>query len=275
VDYQDDIQATIVAVGAEYKRMAAWFRTFPDADWKKPTFCPEWSAAEVVGHLAFGAEFYASVVRNGRAGDLGVPFGAKDREAYKRLRDGKPKEIAALSPGALVDHFESRTAEVHALFVSLDPGDWEKPAWHRRGSFPIRRFIFTRLIELVLHEWDIRNDPGAPIEAASLTVAAGNLQQHFPMSYEMHPVEGLAGIFSFALTDEGRAWAMRVGEGEAEDLGPGDHAADVSFSATASDMMLWMSGRAPAEESEKAGRFRIEGDAAKARAIMPKLSLAL
>jgi len=275
LDYREDIQATIEAVGTEYKRLAAWFRTFPEEDWKRPTRCPEWSAAEVVGHLAFGADFFASVVRNGLNGDLGLPFGAKNREEFMKLREGKAKEIAALAPEALVDRFEGQTGEVHALFASLSPEDYEKPAWHRRTIFPIRRFIFARLNEFILHEWDIRDDPGAPLVQASLPVAAANLRQHCPLFYEIDPVEDLLGTFGFVLTDTGAAWAMRVAGGMTDDLGPGVHLADATFSATASDMMLLMSGRAPLEEREKEGRLRIEGDEAKARAIMPKLFVAL
>ncbi len=269
--YDEDLKATVAAIGREYQRLAAWLRTFRPADWEKPTFCPDWDAAQVVGHLAFGAEFFASSVGNGLRGDLGLPFGARDREAFMKIREEKAREIAALPPAALVERFERMTAEVHALFASLKPADYERPAWHRRGIFPVRRFILSRLNELLLHEWDIRNRPEAPLEGESVALAAGNLRQQFQLFCEMDPPGGLSGTFGFALTDAGRRWAMRVGDGRAEDLGPGGHPADVVFSASAGDMLLLATGRADVERRKREGRLRVEGDADRARAIMPKL----
>ena len=101
-------------------------------------------------------------------------------------------------------------------------------------------------------------------------LAAGNLRQHLQLFYEMDPVPGLKGTFAFRLTD-GKRWAMRVEDKKAVDLGPGDHKADVTFSATSSDMLLLVTGRGPVEQRRKEGRFAVEGDAAKAQAILPKL----
>ncbi|MEK6712249.1 MAG: maleylpyruvate isomerase family mycothiol-dependent enzyme [Nitrospinota bacterium] len=269
--YTQDLQATIEAIGREYPRIAAWFRTFSGADWERPTFCPGWSAAKAAGHLAFGAEFFAEAITNGLKGYVGLPYGAGSREEFMQIRDAKAEEIGRLSGAALVDRFESNMAAVLGLFQSLRPEDYERPAWHRRSVFPIRRFIFSRLNELLLHEWDIRNRPEAPLDPPSVAVAGANLRQHFQLFYEMDPVAGLAGTFGFALTDTGHRWAMRVSDKKAEDLGLGQHRADVTFSATAGDMVLLSSGRGSLDQRQREGRFRAEGDAAKAGAIMPKL----
>ncbi|MBI3024750.1 MAG: maleylpyruvate isomerase family mycothiol-dependent enzyme [Candidatus Tectomicrobia bacterium] len=225
--YTQDLQATIEAIGREYPRIAAWFRAFSGADWARPTFCPGWSAAKAAGHLAFGAEFFAEAITNGLKGYVGLPYGAGSWEEFMRIRDAKAEEIGRLSGAALVDRFESNMAAVVKLFRSLAPEDYERPAWHRRAVFPIRRFIFSRLNELLLHEWDIRNQPGAPLAQDAVPVAAWNR--------------------------------------------PGDHGADAAFSASAGDMLLLTSGRADVERCKREGRFRVEGDAAKASALMPKL----
>jgi uncharacterized protein (TIGR03083 family) len=271
LDYALDLRATIEAIGREYPRIAAWFRAFSGADWARPTFCPGWSAAKAAGHLAFGAEFFAEAITNGLKGYVGLPYGAKTREEFMRIRDAKAEEIGRLSGGALVDRFESNTAAVLGLFRSLKPGDYGRPAWHRRTVFPIRRFIFSRLNELLLHEWEIRNEPEAPLAQDAVPVAAWNLRQHCPLFLGMDPVEGLAGTFAFHLTDTGKRWAMRVEDKKAVDLGPGDHQADAAFSATAGDMLLLTSGRLDVERCKREGRFRVEGDQARASALMPKL----
>lgn len=269
--YTQDLQATIAAIGREYPRIAAWFRAFSAGDWARPTFCPGWSAAKAAGHLAFGAEFFAEAITNGLKGYVGLPYGAGSREEFMKIRDAKAEEIGRLSGAALVDRFESNMAAVLGLFQSLKPEDYERPAWHRRSVFPIRRFIFSRLNELLLHEWDIRNQPEAPLAQDAVPAAAWNLRQHCPLFFEMDPVEGLSGTFAFHLTDTGKKWAMRVRGGKAEDLGPGGHKADAAFSASAGDMLLLTSGRGDVERCKREGRFKVEGDAAKASALMPKL----
>ena len=270
MDYVPELKATVAAIGREYKRLAAWFRAFPEADWKKPTCCTEWNAAKVVGHLAMGGAFFASSVRNGIRGLDALPLGAKDQPDFMRIREEMAQEIADLSPAALVDRFELNTGDAYGLFTTLKSEDFDKPIWHRRGTFPLRRLVISRLNELLLHEWDIWNEPGRPMTQRDVPLAAGNLRQHLQLFYELSPVPGLAGTFAFRLTD-GKRWAMRVEDKKAVDLGPGDHKADVTFSATSGGMMLLYSGRAPLGRWRKDGRFQVEGDAAKAQAILPKL----
>ncbi|OGL68842.1 MAG: hypothetical protein A3J27_15260 [Candidatus Tectomicrobia bacterium RIFCSPLOWO2_12_FULL_69_37] len=270
MDYVPELKATVAAIGREYKRLAAWFRAFPEADWKKPTCCTEWNAAKVVGHLAMGGAFFASSVRNALKGSQALPLGAKDQPDFMRIREEMAQEIAELSPAALVERFELNTGDVYGLFSTLKPEDFDRPTWHRRGTFPVRRLVVSRLNELLLHEWDIRNEAERPMTQEPLPLAAGNLRQHFQLFYEMDPVPGLAGTFAFRLTD-GKRWAMRVEDKKAVDLGPGDHKADAAFSATGSDMLLLSTGRGSVEGRRKEGRFRVEGDEAKASAIIPKL----
>ncbi len=271
MNYEKELKMTIEAIGREYPRLAGWFRGFSEEDWAAPTFCPEWTAAQVTGHITFGGEFFASSVRGGLKGDLGFPFGATSREEFMEIRLGKAKEIGALAGPELADRFEASTRDVTELFASLDPKDYEMKAWHRRTNFPIRRFIFSRLNEYLLHEWDIRNDPEARLEGPSIPVAAANLRQHCQLFYELSPVEGFLGVFAFKLTDTGHRWAMRVEGDKAVDLGVGDHPTDAAFAATSGDMLLLITGRLPVEKSLAGGRFKIEGDEELARKLMPSL----
>ena len=271
MDYAQELKETIEAMRREYIRLAAWFRGFSEADWAAPTFCPEWTASQVAGHITFGGEFFASSVRNGLKGDLGFPFGAKTREEFNAMRENMAIEIGALDGPALADRFEASTRDVVELFASLDPKDYETPAWHRRCVFPIRRFILSRLNEYLIHEWDIRNEPAARLEGPSVAAAARNLRQHCQLFYGLSPAEGLSGAFAFELTDTGYKWATRIEDDKAIDLGPGEHPAEAAFSATAGDMLLLITGRLPAGRSRADGRLRVEGDEEKIQAFLPTL----
>ncbi len=269
--YEEEMRASISATETEARRLAAWFRTFDEGVWTRPSYCPDWDVAYVVGHLTVGAEFFASCVRNGVEGKDVLPFGAKDRDEFMKIRTAKPIELSRLSREDLIARFESQIADMLELFRSLESADFDKPAWHRRGVFPVRRFVFHRLYELIIHEWDIKNDPAAPLGENSLDVAAGNIRMHFPLFFGLSPVPGLEGVFRFETRDTGHVWAMRVGDEKAEDISPEGVDWDTSFSASAGDFILLMTGRGEIPAKEKGGEFKIEGDRAKADAIIPKL----
>lgn len=276
MDYTQELKETIEVTRREYIRLAEWFRSFSEADWAAPTFCPEWTASQVAGHITFGGEFFASSVRNGLKGELGFPFGAKNRDEFLLMREGKAKEIGALDGPSLADRFEASTRDVVDLFASLDPKDYETPAWHRRCVFPIRRFILSRLNEYLLHEWDIRNDTsarlaGPSIAIDSVAIAARNLRQHCQLFYELSPAKGLSGTFAFELTDTGYLWATRVDNDKGIDLRIGEHSPDAIFSATAGDMLLLITGRLPVEGCRADGRLRVDGDEEKVQAFLPTL----
>ena len=276
MDYSQEIKETIEAMRREFLRLAEWFRKFSEADWAAPTFCPDGPASQVMGHITFGGEFFASSVRNGLKGDLGFPFGAKTREEFMTMRKDMAIEIGRLDGPTLTDRFEASTTDVIDLFASLDPADYEKMTWHRRRNFPIRRLILSRLNEYLLHEWDIQNKPSAPLTGPSVAIAARNLLQHCQLFYELSPAEGLSGAFAFDLTDIGYRWATRVEDGKGIDMGIGEHSADghlvdATFSATAGDMLLLITGRLPVPQSRADGRLAIEGDEEKAETLLPTL----
>ncbi len=265
------MHSTIETIDSERVRLAAFFRTFSAEDWKKDTYCPEWDASQIVGHMTLGAQFYASTVENGLEGNHGFPLGASNREEFMALRTSIMDEIAALDGDALVDRFDEDTQKVIALFRSLGPADYEKTAWHRRGILPIPYFVIQRIYEFILHEWDIRNEPEAPLHSAALDLAADNLRLRFPVIYNTSPDLKLEGRFRFETTDTGHVWAMSIEHETARALDEAAGAFDVSLSAPASDMILMATGRADIEAKEASGAFRIEGETAKARALIPAL----
>ncbi|MEE9240609.1 MAG: maleylpyruvate isomerase family mycothiol-dependent enzyme [bacterium] len=271
MEYTAAIRSTISMIESEYKRLASFFRTFDEARWKQPTYCTDWDASQVVGHLTLGADFYASTVRGGLEGNYGFPLGAKDKDDFMKIRTSRMDEYAALSGDQLVDRFEKNTKGVLELFQGLTPEDYEKRAWHRRGVLPIRYFIIQRLNEFSLHEWDIRNDPGAPVYSGSQEVATENLRQRFPIIYNVSPASGLEGVFRFETTDTGQAWAIEIQNGEAVDCTGRNGEYDASFFTTASDFLLLVTGRGEIPDKEKSGDFRIEGGRTKADALIPSL----
>ena len=135
--FGEQIRLTIDTIDSERMRIAEFFKTFSEADWEKPTFCPGWNTSQIVGHLTLGAQYYASTVSNGLVGNHGFPLGSNTQEEFMALRSSIMNEIAALDGGALVNKFDKKTQEVISLFRSLGSEDLGKYGWHRRGVIPI------------------------------------------------------------------------------------------------------------------------------------------
>ena len=51
--------ANIPVVAHETARMVQAFRSWPQSYWSRPAYCPGWTAADAVAHLATGGDFYA------------------------------------------------------------------------------------------------------------------------------------------------------------------------------------------------------------------------
>ena len=49
--------ANIPVIANETARMVQAFRSWPQSYWSRPTYCPGWTAADAVAHLATGAIF--------------------------------------------------------------------------------------------------------------------------------------------------------------------------------------------------------------------------
>ncbi len=243
-------------------------RAFGDSDWKRPSYCPGWTAAHVIGHMTLGAVFYAHVVRAGGEGILTPPFGAKDIPEFRALRASKMEELVALPGEARVDRFEEEAEALQTGFAAIPEADLLKNAWHPRCPTPIRYFPGQRFYELILHEWDIKNEPASSIIPEGLDHGIDILKERLPFFYNQSPDPALEGILRFETTGPAHTWDIEIRDQKAALRPIANGSADVKLSAPASDMILLASGRSGIGAKRSAGALQIEGDAAKAEAFM-------
>jgi hypothetical protein len=226
--------------------------------------------------MTLGAMFYAHVIPAGREGRLEMPFGAANLESFWAYRDRVGAELAALSGGGRVDRFEAAVWDLQAVFEAIRPEDLEKEAWHWMRPCPLHSYPGQRLFELILHDWDIRNEPEANLHPEALGAAVDILDFRLPFFFSHAPDPELSGAFRFETGSPARAWAMRIGGGRAAPVSSGSHPAggappedfDARILSSASDLLLLTTGRADLLEKMRAGRLRIEGDEAKALALL-------
>lgn len=268
----DPVLPSIPVFEKEWRRVAAKFREMPGDEWEKPSFCGGWSKADALGHMTLGSKFYTDVLNSGLEGRVEPAFGAKSPEEFNILRTSIMKELAALPLAERMDRFEANSTELEQVFRRLTTADLEKNAWHRFGACPIRFYPIARLYEVFLHEWDIGNDPAAPLAPGGLDAAMAELPWRFEFFYGLRKGGAFEGRVRLRTDDAGDALGLAWEGGKAVAL-PGD--ADgftAEISASRSDLLLLTAGRADAREKEAAGALRIEGDRAAAETVLGVLS---
>ena len=99
----------------------------------------------MVAHLTQGARTWGEAITRARAGDCNPPPGQPP------LRPGERGSAATaqraidfrqgLGEAALLQAFVSDYQRLHAVLLELQPEDWHKPCFHRRGVLPIRDYV--------------------------------------------------------------------------------------------------------------------------------------
>lgn len=268
-----DFFARVVSwVEKENHRFIEILRGLSEQEWRAPTFCPGWCVADVVAHMTLGARFYAHVIPAGAAGRLEMPFGAADIESFWSYRKIAGDELVALTDEERVDAFAEAVWRLQDIFKSVQPEDMNKKAWHWFTPCPIRTFPGQRLYELILHDWDIRNQPGGDLYPSSLPTAVDCLPERFIIFFGVRGDKDFIGTICFETIEPERKWALHIQEGVSEILFSDDGNCDARVICGGSDLVLLTTGRSSLGEKEKAGRMRIEGDRTKAIQVLEVLS---
>ena len=268
-----DFFARVVSwVEKENHRFISNLRNFSEKEWRATTFCPGWCVADVVAHMTLGARFYAHVIPAGAAGRLEMPFGASDLESFWAYRKKVGDELVALSADERINAFEEAVWGLQKVFEGIRGDDLDKNAWHWLTPCPISTFPGQRLYELILHDWDIRNQPDGDLHASPLPVAVDCLPERFPIFFGARGNKEFRGTICFETNEPERTWTLRIEAGVSETSSSGAGDCDARVVSSGSDLVLLTTGRASLEEKEKAGRMRIEGDRSKAVQALEVLS---
>src|SRR5262245_57363631 len=110
--------ANIPVIANETARMVQMFRSWPQSYWSRPTYCPGWTAADAVAHLATGGDFYAQVITSGRSGEPKLPWGANSQEEAREGRQAAVQKLLDGGPAALLAGFEQVGAKLQAVLES-------------------------------------------------------------------------------------------------------------------------------------------------------------
>ncbi|MDE0332981.1 MAG: maleylpyruvate isomerase family mycothiol-dependent enzyme [Nitrospinae bacterium] len=255
----------------ENARFIAQLRALSDADWTKPTFCPGWNAAQLVGHMTGGAISYAERIRAALRGEVIISLGAGTPAEFQAARDEITRKSIAMSPKERIDWIERSQDALQEEIERLEPGDLDRDLWHRKGNTKMRTFPAQRLYEVALHGWDLENDPDAPLETESLGALVEILETRVPLYFNRAAPGGNTGVFRFETSSPEAAWEISIADGEASTLDGLSSSPDAVLSASGSDMVLLCAGRADRAQKIADDSLRVEGDSQKAAALMDVL----
>lgn len=157
----NDARQRIEALRASHDRLAGIVQGLSAAQIEGPSYCDDWSVAQVLSHLGSGAEIHLANLEAMLAG-ADMP----SRDVYQEIWDRwNAKAPAAMAADALVSD------ERHvSRFEGLSDDDLDGLAWDFMGrTLDAAGIVGLRLGEHAAHTWDVEVtvDPSATIPSSS------------------------------------------------------------------------------------------------------------
>ena len=261
------VRDRIATVASQTALMARAYGEWSAADWQRDTFCSGWTAADAVAHLVTGADFYTQVIESGRTGTPGKPWGVTNVEEFRVARGDAGKKLTAGGPAAVLAAFSESGASLQAVLESLQDGELSELAWHPRGLVPIEGWIGMRLIELGIHDWDIRqpHEPNAGLSSTVVPALLAVLPDMQTQFLTQRAGDDLAGTFGFQAG--AASWGIRIQEGTASYLPEAPPDGDACLHADAESMILLTMGRADLATKRASGALAVTGDTDKGQRL--------
>jgi len=254
-------------ISAEASQLQDFLAGLRPEEWSRPSACAGWTVGDVVAHLTQGARTWCDAITRAKAGDFNPPPGQPP------LRPGERGSAATaqraidfrqeLGEAALLQAFVSDYQRFHQVLLDLQPEDWHKPCFHRRGVLPTCDYVGLRLQELVIHGWDMRTafDATAALSERPLPVLVGLAQRW--LSNTFHPIPRLAAPVRYRFDVSGPAPLRQdvlVSQDSFHLVLTADSVADVTFHCRTGDYILLVYGRLPLDRAVDSGRLEIEGN---------------
>lgn len=221
--------------------------------------CPGWSMADLVMHLGGVHRMVEPLIKHrltapiqADPGKLGLPA----------ARDGWPDPANAPNrgpiPATLIDWFAEGARALETQFRTTDPAE---RVWTWSAEQTVGFWVRMQTIEAAIHRWDAELAVGEP-RPMEPELAEDAVAQTFEVMaparrWRREALPGSGERFLFRQTDGTGSWTVRF-EGDEVRFAFGDTSGewDVELAGTASNLMLFLWQRIPAE------RLDVNGDKA-------------
>jgi uncharacterized protein (TIGR03083 family) len=265
-----DTTATTEVVGlirTEASQLRDFMTGLDTAAWARPSACTGWTVGDVFAHVTQGARNWSATITRAMAGDANPPLGEQALRPGERGSEATAQRAITfrqeLGEAGLLQAFANGYQNLHQVLLGLQPEDWDRPCYHRRGVLPTRDYVGLRLQELAIHGWDIRSafDSAATVSERPLPALVGLAQRW--LSNTFRPVPSLTAPVRFRFDIPGPMLVrqdMLVSQDGFRIEPVTDSGADVTFRCTTGDYMLLVYGRLPLDLAVDTGRLEIAGN---------------
>ncbi len=224
--------------------------------------CPGWTVSVLVTHLA-GIYAHRSALMRRRAHenvvasfeDLDLPLEYKEWFAAESEAEEQGRALTAAAPSGLVDLFARTVSTLEQTLYGAPSGERVWTWWpsDQTAGFWQRRMAH----ETAMHRWDAQAARGAPAPIEPILAADGideKLVVMAPASRYWSPDfrKGAGESYHFHCTDTPGEWVARF---QGDDITvTREHArADVAVRGAASDLLLFLWSRIPADRLDVVG----------------------
>lgn len=155
--------------------------------------CPDWSVAELVGHVASAHRWFADIVAS------------RTSEGHWDFLE-PPDDT-----GALLAWYEEGLDGLAAVLDATGPDD---PIWNWFDGRPAPAVFWHRRVaeETAVHRWDAENAVGVPA-AIDVELAADGIDEYIgfvDFGLRVHPVDELSGSLLLCATDQDCQWSLQL-----------------------------------------------------------------
>jgi len=257
----------IALISTEASDLQDFLASLDTEAWSRPSACAGWTIGDVLAHLTQGASAWCATITRAVAGDANPPPGEQMLRPGERGSEVTAQRAIAFRQGMeeteLLNAFADGYQRLQAVLLGLQPGDWDKPCYHRRGILPTRDYVGLRLQELTIHGWDIRSafNKAATLSERPLQALLGVAQ--WWLSNTFRPVPHLAVPMRYRFDVPGPVPVRQdvlVSQDSFQREPLTDRGADVTFRCTTGDYLLFVYGRLRLDQAVDTGRLEVEGN---------------
>jgi len=161
----DKANEMVELIKSESERLMEYFDSLSPETLEEPSPGETWTVGEVIAHLVWHVETYRGMMERGLRGDQSpteglpsVPPGTPNRQAIVDESYGQAAiDRRRILGQDLILSFTEQYGTLNNLLAGIIPEDWDTPCYHVAGLRSVESFLSTFLMELAVHEWDIRS----------------------------------------------------------------------------------------------------------------------
>src|SRR5919106_2725204 len=236
-------------------------------EWLQSSACAGWVVADVAAHLTQSAYTWSEGIARAQAGDAGPPPGQQALRLGERGSEVTAQRAIELrqekGKDQILEDFSNGYARLGQVLRTLQPEDWDKPCFHRRGILPVRDYVGLRIQELTIHGWDMRwaFDGSAQLSEPPLSVLVSMVPRWLTNTFSREAAPLTPIRYRFDVSGPVPVHQDVLVQEEKFSIGPvSGQNADVTFRCNTSNYLLLIYGRLDPSKGVPGGRLEVGGN---------------